>query len=156
MISSLRNTSAVSMELFNCNLWLNIKIRFYYIEGPLHQKKYCGFIGVISLTCLIKLVSFSVFNICCFYTTSDFSCIDVSIVFLVHYIYFRFSKRHFSQYLSKIQNSTLSTSTSKIWWRSDELLRIFDFQYSGRPPSCILKFSHFYQKLKLSPISTSI
>ena len=49
---------------------LNI-IRFYYIQGPLRQQKdICDFIEVMGLTCLIKLVRFFIFSICCFYTTS--------------------------------------------------------------------------------------
>jgi len=35
------------------------------------SKNICGFIGIMGLTCLIKLVKFFfVFNICCFYATS--------------------------------------------------------------------------------------
>ena len=52
-------------------------------------KDNCGFIGVIGLTCFIKLVKFFVFNICCF--LYHFNCVDVSFYFLVHCTYSSFS-----------------------------------------------------------------
>ena len=43
----------------------------------------------------------------------------------------------------------------KIGWCAAQLFRIVDVQNGGRPPSWILTFSHFCEKFKFAPISSS-
>ena len=58
----------------------------------------------------------------------------------------------FSQFLSKFKTSLISTSSCKIWWRSDDRGRVIDiiyFQNGGRTTSWIFVFSQYLWKIQI-------
>ena len=82
--------------------------------------------------------------------------IDFGFYFLVHCIYFWFSKRDlmFSHFLSKNQISAYFYVEVQNMVNSGrpaaELWRMFDFEYGGRPPSWIFVLSQYLSKIQPS------
>ena len=104
--------------------------------------------GVMGLTCLIKLVRFLyLINICCFYTTSVVHMLVSIFQFTAFILDFQNGGYPppwifvFSQYLSRNQIIAYLyvdvQNLVKIGRSAAKLLHIFDFEYDGRPPSWI-------------------